>query len=98
MSRILLDSTQGELEFLIFKESIYRLQKEVREMVVDASTNGSNLVITIETGDSNIVPITSAHAVEITCCRANLTYCVSTGVVQFLLDTFYAYNPKIGSY
>jgi len=35
MSRILLDSTQGELEFLIFKESIYRLQKEVREVVVE---------------------------------------------------------------
>lgn len=35
MSRILLDITQGELEFLIFKESIYRLQKEVREVVVE---------------------------------------------------------------
>lgn len=66
-----------------FTTQVFAEHKEII-MIKDVSVNESSLFITIETGDLMVVPINSAHAVEIACCRRNLIYCANAGVVNKL--------------
>lgn len=67
-----------------FTTQVFAEHKEII-MIKDVSVNESSLFITIETGDLMVVPINSAHAVEIACCRRNLIYCADAGVAIFKL-------------